>query len=151
MTSNITLDSAHIPICRRPTVVRGFFNETLSNGVSQNLENTIEPCLRAKYVGIVSAPSFSQRRRYPLPILGGFRGTLIIRFENISHVVNLVQRVNEHVNVIRHEDIGMDSEVVIPRSLVDAVGKSFAYSVFEQVLAVVVGREGYLLRMPEGI
>jgi hypothetical protein len=147
----VTLDSVHIPICRRPTVVPGLFNKTLSNWVSQNVENTVEPCLWAKDVGIVSAPSFPQIGRYPLPILGGFRGTLLNRFENIRHFVNIVLRVNEHMNVNRHKDIGKDREVVLLRSLVDAVGEGFAYSVIEQVLAAVVGREGYVVRMPERV
>ena len=151
MTSDITLESVHIPICRRPTVVPGFFNKTLSNRVLQNIEDTIQPCLGGKYVGIVSASSFPQLGRYPLAILGGFRGTLLNRFENIGHIVNLVHRVNEHVNMIRHEDIGKDGEVVLLRCLVDAVGKGSAYSVIEQVLSTVMGREGYVVRMPEGV
>ena len=151
MTSDIALDSVDIPICRRPTVVPGLFNKTLSTWVSQNVENAIEPCLWAKDVGIVSASSFPQRGRYPLPILGGFRGTLLNRFENNRHFVNLVHRVNEHVNMIRHEDISKDLEVVFLRCLVDAVGKGFAYSVIEQVLSTVISREGYVMRMPEGV
>ena len=73
------------------------------------------------------------------------------RFENNRHFVNLVHRVNEHVNMIRHEDIGKDGEVVLLRCLVDAVGKGSAYSVIEQVLSTVMGREGYVVRMPEGV
>ena len=41
----------------------------------------------------------------------------------------LVYRVNEHVNVIRHKDISKDGEVVLLRSLIDAVGKGLAHTV----------------------
>jgi hypothetical protein len=45
---------------------------------------------------------------------------------------------------------GKDGEVVL-RSLIVAVGEGFADSVIEQVLAAVVGREGYVVGMPERV
>ncbi len=42
---------------------------------------------------------------------------------------SLVHRVNEHVNVIWHEDVSKNREVVLLRCLVDAVGKGLAHTI----------------------
>ena len=69
----------------------------------------------------------------PLPKLCLVRDSLLNGFEDRGHVVDLVHRVDEHVDVIWHEDIGKYGKVVLFRGFVDTLGEGFANTIIEQV------------------
>ena len=51
--------------------------------------------------------------------------------KDLGHVVNLVNRVDEHVNVVGHEDIGKNGEIVFDGSFVKSLDEEFADAIVE--------------------
>ena len=62
-------------------------------------------------------------------------------FENLGHVIDFVHRPNEEVNVIVHEDIGKNDEVVRLSGLVDSSGEEFTDLVVLEIRLAVISRE----------
>lgn len=139
VTADIALNSVHIPVRRRPAVIPRRFDDTFPHRVLKDIEDAVPPGLWVEDVGIVAAPPFPQGGRYPLSVLCRFGWSLLDRFKYVGHVVDLVHWVDEHVNVIGHEDISEDGEVVVFRCFGDAFGQGFTDSIVEQVLAAMMG------------
>ena len=51
--------------------------------------------------------------------------------KELGHVIDLVDRVDEHVNVVGHEDIGKNGEIVFDGSFVKSLDEEFANAIVE--------------------
>lgn len=129
VTADIAFNSVHIPVRRRPAVIPRRFDDTFPHRVLKDIEDAVSPGLWVENIGVVSTSPFPQGSRNPLAIPGDFRRPLLDCFENVGHFVNLVHWMDEHVDMIWHEHIGKDSEVVFPRGFIDTFGKSFTDSI----------------------
>ncbi len=91
-------------------------------------------------------PLFPQVSLDHAAILCAPGGSLLDRLEDLGHIVILVHRVNEHMNMVGHEYVGKDNEVVEFSGFVYSFGYEFANLVILEIWLAVKGRECELMR-----
>ena len=90
-------------------------------------------------VAVVASSGFPQIRGRPSLISCSLGRTLFHRFEDIGHIVNLFEGMDEYVNVIGHEHISEDGKIEFHRGPVDSIDEEFADAVVVEVRLLVIG------------
>ena len=96
-------------------------------------------CIRVFDVAVVASSSFPQIRGRPFLLSSSLGRSLFHRLEDIGHIVNLFEGMDEYVNVIGHEHIGEDDKVKFSRSFIESIGEEFTDAIVAEVLLLVIG------------
>ena len=67
------------------------------------------------------------------------RDSLLHGLCDYFHFIDFVERMNQDMNVVLHEDVGEDNEVMLLGGFVNSVGKGLADAVVGEVLPSAVG------------
>ena len=102
-------------------------------------------------VSVVPASGFPEVGLDPPSRLGTIGDALLDGFGNHLHFVNLVERMNENVKVVRHEGVGDDDKVVFLGGFVNSVSEGLANAVVGEVFSTVVGGGCVVVRVTWGI
>ena len=104
-----------------------------------NVTDGKRPCVRVVYVAVVASARFPQVGGCPFPLSCGFRRSLLDRFQDVGHIVNLFVRVKQDMNVIWHEHEWEDSKVEFDCGFVDSIGEELADSLVAEIRPLVIG------------
>ena len=101
----------------------------------------LNSCLLACNITVIASAAFPEIGPNPSSILGTARWSLLDGFENLGHVINFVHRPNDDVDVIVHEDVGKNDEVVGLCGFVDSSREEFTDLVVLEIRLAVISRE----------